>query len=225
MVTCNLCNKEFKSKQACAAHQRVHSTTPRSNIDIIKLIERNKQKLINNEQQYYQSPKHCLFCNKLISYIDARRKAYDKSKKSRNMFCNRSCAASYNNTHKTHGTTRSKLERWLELKLIDLYPNIEFKFNKKDAINSELDIYLPELKLAFELNGIYHYEPIHGIKVLTNIQNNDKRKFQACLEQGIELCIIDSSKLVYFKETNALPFLDIIKNIINTKLNTDLDLE
>jgi len=43
-----------------------------------------------------------------------------------------------------------------------LYPDLVIHFNKKDAINSELDIYIPSLKLAFELNGIFHYEPIFG---------------------------------------------------------------
>ena len=133
------------------------------------------------------------------------------------MFCSRSCAATYNNTHKTKGTRTSKLEVWLAKKLQTLFPQIEFHFNRKDAINSELDIYIPSLKLAFELNGIYHYEPIHGNDKLTKIQNNDRRKFQACLEKGIELCIIDSSKLAYFKESNATPYLEIIQKIINQK--------
>jgi hypothetical protein len=37
------------------------------------------------------------------------------------------------------------------------------------------------------------------------------------LERNIELCIIDTSKMAYFKEKNAKPYLDIICNIINIK--------
>ena len=81
----------------------------------------------------------------------------------------------------------------------------------------ELDIYIPSLKLAFELNGIYHYEPIHGSDKLNKIQNNDNRKFQACAEQGISLCIIDTSSQSYFKENTSEKFLKIIINIINSK--------
>jgi len=88
-------------------------------------------------------------------------------------------------------------------------------FNDKTTINSELDIYFPDLKLAFELNGIFHYEPIFSQNKLDQIQNNDNRKFQACIEQGIELCIIDSSSLKYFKESNCKKYLDIIVNIIS----------
>ena len=93
-------------------------------------------------------------------------------------------------------------------------------FNKKDAINSELDIFIPSFNIAFELNGIFHYEPIFGYKKFQQIQNNDNRKFQACLEKNIELVIIDSSQLKYFKPKNAMKYLDIITNIINKKIST-----
>jgi len=140
-----------------------------------------------------------------------------KQSKSGNQFCSSSCAATYNNTHKTTGTRRSKLEKYLEEQLVILYPKLEIHFNRKDTINSELDIYIPSLKLAFELNGIFHYEPIHGQKKLAQIQNNDHRKFQACSEKNIGLCIIDSSKLKYFKPKNAQKYLDIIIKIINAQ--------
>ena len=139
-------------------------------------------------------------------------------KKVRRPFCSQSCAALYNNTHKTHGTSRSKLEKWLESKLITEYPELEFHFSRKDAINGELDIYIPSLKLAFELNGIFHYEPIYGKEQLIKMQNNDKRKFQACLENGIELCIIDTTSQKYFKENTSLKFLNIIRDIIERKM-------
>jgi len=138
--------------------------------------------------------------------------------KSKNHFCSSSCAATYNNTHKKHGIRVSKLEVWLASKLPEIYPNLKFHFNRKDAINSELDIYIPNLKLAFELNGIFHYEPIFGESKLNQIQNNDLRKFQACLENNIEFCTIDSSGLKYFKPKNAQKYLDIIVKIIEEKI-------
>ena len=155
----------------------------------------------------------CSQCNKSIFKVPS---AISKSK-SGNHFCSKSCAAIYNNTHKKHGTRRSKLEIWLEKQLPKKYPKLEFHFNRKDTINSELDIYIPKLKLAFELNGIFHYEPIYGTKKLAQIQNNDNRKFQACHEKKIELCIIDVSSLNYFKEDKAQKYLKIICDIINHK--------
>jgi hypothetical protein len=132
-------------------------------------------------------------------------------------FCSQSCAATYNNTHKTTGNRRSKLEKYLETELIKLYPDLEILFNNKTIINSELDIYIPSLKLAFELNGIFHYEPIYGENKLQQIQNNDNRKFQACIEHDIELCIIDTSQQKYFKEQTAKKYLLIITEIINNR--------
>ena len=81
-------------------------------------------------------------------------------RKKRNNFCSSSCSGTYNNLHKTHGARRSKLEIWLEEQLRTLHPNLEILFNRKEAIDSELDIHFPTLNLAFELNGIFHYEPI-----------------------------------------------------------------
>lgn len=135
-------------------------------------------------------------------------------KKSSNNFCSLSCTASYCNRHKTHGSSRSKLEVWLEDQLNILYTDLEIHFNRKDAIGSELDIYFPSLKLAIELNGIFHYEPIFGKEKLERIQENDQNKFQACQSHGISLCIIDISGQKYFKPKTSQKYLDIIVNII-----------
>jgi hypothetical protein len=134
------------------------------------------------------------------------------------LFCSKTCSATYNNTHKTHGTRRSKLECWIENRLTNIYPKLEIHFNRKDAINSELDIYIPSLKLAIELNGIFHYEPIFSTAQLIKCQNNDNRKMQACLEKNIELCIIDTSQQKYFKPDTSQKYLDIINSIINLKI-------
>ena len=155
---------------------------------------------------------NCLNCNKQF------KKLANELKKHPNSFCDRSCAATYNNKNKTHGTRRSKLEIYLEEELKSKYNNLDIHFNRKDTINSELDIYIPSMKLAFELNGIFHYEPIYGDKKLNQIQNNDTRKFQACLEKGIEMCIIDVSSLSYFKPANAKKFLDIVCSLIDSKI-------
>lgn len=157
----------------------------------------------------------CGTCNISVKIIPFEK----KKSKSGKSFCSKKCSAIYNNTHKTTGTRRSKLEKWLESQLTLLYPNLEIKFNKHDAINSELDIHLPSLNLAFELNGIFHYEPIYGKDKLASIKNNDNRKFQACLEHNIELVIIDSSSLKYFKPINCQKYLDIILSIIDRKLS------
>ena len=156
----------------------------------------------------------CCNCSAPVSVI----RSTIKKSKSQNFFCSSSCSATYNNTHKTHGYRRSKLEIYLEQALANKYSGLEFHFNRKDIISSELDIYIPSLKLAFELNGIFHYKSIFGIDKLNQIQNNDHRKYESCLEKKIELHIIDTSDLKYFKLDEVQKYLDIISKIINNKL-------
>jgi hypothetical protein len=221
MLKCEICNKEFDKKMALAGHKAHH--VKRSGLDIVFQKERWKKLKDANILKYLESPERCKRCNCVIDYDNFLKKSADRrrefklGKTAYNFFCSSSCAAIYNNTHKTTGNRKSKLEYYLEKELTLFYPNLEIHYNRKDTINSELDIYIPSLKLAFELNGIFHYEAIYGENKLEQIQNNDKRKFQACSESNIELCIIDSSKLKYFKESNAKPYLDIICDIINKK--------
>jgi hypothetical protein len=137
-----------------------------------------------------------------------------------NNYCSNSCNASYTNKHKSTGTRRSKLEIWLEEQLTNLYPNLDIHYNKTSTIGSELDIYIPSLNLAFELNGIFHYEPIYGVNKLQKIQENDNSKSKACHEAKIDLCIIDTSGQKYVKPSTSQKYLDIIINIINERLLT-----
>ena len=165
----------------------------------------------------------CLFdgSSKMVNCKNCNKEFYktkSEIKKTPNDFCSKSCAATYNNKNKTHGTRRSKLECWLEERLNCQYPNLGIHFNQKTAINSELDIYIPSLNLAFELNGIFHYEPIYGTNKLQQIQKNDVSKSKACHEAKIDLCTIDTSGQKYFKESTSQKYLDIIINIVKERL-------
>jgi hypothetical protein len=179
---------------------------------------RRDQKLLFCDQKCFHDYNNCkeklICCQCGVEFL----KSLSQLKKTKNSFCSQSCAATYNNTHKTKGNRRSKLETWLEEQLTILYPNLEILYSNKTTINSELDVYIPLLNLAFELNGIFHYEPIFGESKLNQIQNNDSRKFQACLENGIELCIIDTSQHKYVKPSTSQKYLDIIIHLVNFKL-------
>lgn len=153
----------------------------------------------------------CACCN--IGF----KKSPHEIKKTKNNFCSRSCSATYNNKHKKHGTRRSKLEVWLEEQLPIKYPDLNFVFNGKKAIESELDIYIPSLNLAFELNGIFHYEPIFGKDKFDQIQNNDRNKYKACIDEKIDLCIIDTSQQKYFKPSSSQKYFNIITKIIQER--------
>ena len=204
-----------KLSLGCEHCNKLFFVTKKTIIDAQRVNQRKQARFCSKEcQDEHRSQKITINCTNCHKEFKIRQCEFKKSK---NHFCSRSCSVTYNNKHKTKGCRRSKLEMFLETKLTTLYPSLKFHFNRKDAINSELDIYVPSLKLAFELNGIFHYEPIYGQDKLSQIQNNDNRKFQACIESGIELCIIDTSKHKYFKEQSSNQFLNIIIDVLNSK--------
>ncbi len=158
----------------------------------------------------------CTQCNLPFSRKFSQTKS--KKRKSENFFCSQSCAGKYNNAHKKTGTRVSKLEVWLHSQLKAMFPNIVFSFNKTDAINAELDVYIRSLNLAFEINGIFHYKPIFGKDKFERISSKDANKIKSCHDNGIDLCIIDVSSFKYFKEQKAKTYLDIISNIISDRV-------
>ena len=72
----------------------------------------------------------------------------------------------------------------------------------------ELDIYLPDLKIAFEFNGVYWHNEFNKPK------NYHQEKSKMCLEQNIQL--------IHVWEDDWLYKTEIIKDIINTKLKNNL---
>jgi len=197
---CNFCKKTFMK----SSKQRY------------KFIKGKNKKTFCNINCYYK------YTNKKISRIckQCNKKFNVKNKdvkKGFGNFCSHSCSATFNNKNKTNGIRISKLEKWLKTELLKIYTNLEFHFNHKDTINSELDIYIPELKLAFEINGIFHYKPIYGEKKLAKIQNNDNHKLQNCIKNKIELHIINTSQQKYFKKETSKKYLNSICKIINKK--------
>ena len=156
--------------------------------------------------------KECAWCDKKVKRL------LNQAKKSKtgNIFCNESCAASYNNRNKSTGTRSSKLEQWIAKELPKVFPNEKIIFNGKEAIGSELDIYFPERKIGVEINGIFHYEPIYGEEKLKKIQQNDKEKREKCRQRQIDLIEVDTRDQKYFTQKTSKKFLDkIVKEVKN----------
>ena len=151
----------------------------------------------------------CKQCEKDIWLLPSEMSSH-KTRKFKNHFCSYQCQGVYGSSHRTTGVRRSKLEIWLETQLTLHYPELNVRFNEKKAIQAELDIYIPSLALAFELNGPLHYEPIFGVDKLSRTQNWDRYKLHACTGAGIDLCVIDTSSVSYFKRGSSEHFLKII---------------
>lgn len=211
----NTAKSNDKLQCECYQCQIIFLTTKRE-IKYSLTGTRDTAKFCSRECRAISENKHidvkCLNCQ------DSFMKKYAEFKNAKNHFCSKSCSATYNNKHKTHGNRRSKLEIWIEEQLTIIYPNLEIHYNQKSAINSELDIYIPSLNLAIELNGIFHYEPIYGINKLQQIQENDISKSKACHEAKIDLCLIDTSNQKYVKPSTSQKYLDIILNIIKERI-------
>ena len=110
--------------------------------------------------------------------------------KTKNNFCSKSCAATYNNKNKKFGTRRSKLERLIEAMLRTDYPHLAFYCNDKETIGSEIDFYFP----------ILHYQPIYGQTKLDQIQRMDSEKKAACQHLNIKLVEVDCSQDKYLNK-------------------------
>jgi hypothetical protein len=64
----------------------------------------------------------------------------------------------------------------------------------KELDGMELDIYIPELKLGIEYNGVQHYKEMKhwgGIESLVKIKKRDARKKRLCNKYGINLVVFN----------------------------------
>ena len=124
-------------------------------------------------------------------------------------FCGRSCSASYNNKKRDYGYRRSKLEEHIE-EVVKEKSNRTVLFNDKSVIGSELDIYVPELKLAIEIQGVFHYRPIFGEDKFNQIKQNDSEKRRKCRELGITLIEIDTREQEQFSIESSKQYVDTV---------------
>ena len=115
---------------------------------------------------------------------------------------------------------RSKLEKYTQRIIRSTYPRLKVLYNTRSIISPlELDIYIPSLRLAFEINGPVHHSPIYGTSVLASVQHKDTKKLDECSQANIDLIQVDTSKLTgAFSEDAAWPFVALIINTIDAYL-------
>jgi hypothetical protein len=146
-----------------------------------------------------------------------RRQSYIDS--SRLHFCGKRCLKKYAATHHLSETKpRSKIEAIIEEVLRAKFPSVNIQYNDRKTIKLELDIYLPDLKMAFEINGILHYKPIYGKAKLDRTKRNDKLKMGRCKKARIKLHVIDIRGLGHKQKRQVNELLDNIISKIERRL-------
>lgn len=216
-VECQYCGKKF-TLHNIRRHERCCEQNPDKNepdymecqycgkeiqktllpMSITNLFQHEKTCPYNPENKTY-----CKECGDLITSKDAKK------------YCNRSCAASYNNKHKTTGVRRSKLEKWIEEQLTEDFPELDIRFNDRELLDGlELDVYIPDLRFAVEINGIFHYEPIYDEDKFNKRVDRDNQKQRLCNEEGVELMVVNTSEQGHFSSESSRKYYKVIKEQI-----------
>ena len=203
IISCFLCKKEFlrDPAQIKSNHKRGRSNSYCS-----------PQCVADSRNFTKELP--CAYCNTLL----LRQANELRKSKSGRAFCNRSCSAKFNNHNKTYGVRRSKFEVFLVKQIIAEFPTVIVQINDIATIGYELDIFIPKLRLALEVNGICHYQPIYGQDKFDRIQKNDCIKSNMCSKLNLDLIVIDISSFKHFNESWAYSECAKVFEIIERKL-------
>lgn len=162
---------------------------------------------VANRQKTIQ-PKYCIKCGSLLPLSAFENRSLECAKcKTVNAYALDSEYAQYG----LNGLPRSNKEYQLIQFVHDLIPNETIEYNKRYPLDNkyELDIYIPNRKLAFEFNGqFYHCDAFQRI---TPSYHQDKTN--ACLEKGIRLIHVFEWEWDHNKER--------VQQLIKDALNID----
>ncbi len=151
----------------------------------------------------------CLNCNELFKKKESKIKTQPRH------CCSIQCFRMLAKYKKNWGSNRSKLEIYVEKRLTEeLALNISYN---DTSIGYELDIYLPEMSFAIELNGVFHYKAIYGEEALLKRQEIDRLKAKECVKRNIKLIVINVSEDKNNKRTFEKRYNEI-KNLILSRL-------
>lgn len=108
--------------------------------------------------------------------------------------------------------------------LVKAFPALDIRLNDRALLPDglEIDIHIPALRLAIELNGPMHFKPMWGADKLAAIQRNDQRKSELIAGLGYRVLVIQCDTAKVAKSQRAAfvrcLFQDIAKPAIEQRL-------
>lgn len=175
-------DSEITKKKKSDAMYKYYSThvVNRKQINRIKVIK-TKKEIIKKSKKIPLIIWNCPVCNKELKLrpCDIKKRKYC-SGKCRNIINNQSLSGS-----------TSIAEKMLQEALTINFPNLKIMYNDRKILNGlELDVYIPELNMGIEWNGIYHYRKVREDNSLERTIIKDKYKIKKCFELKIKLIVI-----------------------------------
>lgn len=122
------------------------------------------------------------------------------------------------------GKTGSKLEKFLLSKLLSDGWNVEFH-KEQSILNTKLqiDLFLPKINVAIEVDGPSHFEPVWGDDALKRNKKYDNKKTGLIIGKGLYLIRIKQSK--DFSKSRGLLIFSSLKRLLqdiqDNKLHQD----
>lgn len=154
---------------------------------------------------------HLLFNRSRIAYLN------NINKNTETFFCSKKCSMTSLNRASKTSTSKSSHEVILKELIQKKYPEFDVIQNDRTVLpeNLEIDIWIPSINLAIELNGPCHFYPIYGEHRLQQTRGNDIRKVLFAQLQNINLLVVDTSSL---KSKSKLS----VEKFINTQFESHI---
>lgn len=174
----------------------------------IKKIKPSKK---NNPQ--IQRDVKCCQCKLPITRSSKNKTKHDKE------FCSKSCRMKYFNIHfkinSGSSINKSFPEEYLSDKISSQFTSLEIQKNNRIFLKCgyEIDILMPSINLAIEVNGPVHYMPIFGEDKLNLTQYKDAVKYAELNSRGVSFLIVDVSMSIS-KKRMAIYLDNILKDQI-----------
>lgn len=201
------CSANFRNKKQQVVCEYCSVSFIKANDQVIRYPVHFCSKNCQNLYRRRKEEVSCVVCSKTFM------KHLKDIKRTPRHCCSQECAKILRKFHKDWGSRRSKLEIELEAEMKKTY-SFEMIFNDTH-IGYELDVEIPCLDFAIEINGIFHYKAIYGIEKLLQVQKTDREKLQKCIELDINLVVINVSEDKNSKKVRDQRIREIISLIDN----------